>query len=102
MAATFNRIKEYLDAVGSSATFAPHGKFWDISHADFLSQDVPGVDCKHNHSPIPIVDKHDFTASSFLKVLEDPAGFCGNPQMPFGGKKLTNPTYTAKLADGTV
>lgn len=100
MAVGFGRIKEYLEKVGSGAAFAPHGKFWEITYAQFLSQNVPGVDC-HGQA-IPIIDPNDLNASAFFKILQDTAGFCGNPQMPFGGKKLTNPTYQITLSDGTV
>lgn len=107
MTISFVRVKEYLDAVGKGAGFAPHGKFWRLSYAEFMQRAVPGVTCDAQGTAIPIVSKKSLVESPFFKVLNSPpTNVCPVRvigQMPFGGPYLTDKNYPPiTLADGTV
>ncbi|MBZ9772256.1 hypothetical protein [Mesorhizobium sp. CO1-1-8] len=100
MPISFTRLQEYLNKIGPTAGNAPHGKFWNGSYQDFVSGNVPGVDCEG--AQIPIVNTADFEASAFLTILESADGFCDKPQMPAFGRKVTQPGYSIKLSDGSL
>lgn len=107
MTVSFARVKEYLDIVGKGAAFAPHGKFWRLSYADFMSHVVPGVACDSAGTTIPIVKANALLDSPFFKVLKSPpTNVCPVKvigQMPFDGPYLTDKDYPPiTLADGTV
>lgn len=105
MTISFSRVKEYLDAVGKGAGFAPHGRFWRLSYADFMKEVVPGVTCEKN-AAIPIVNTNKLLDSPFFKVLnKPPTKVCPVnviDQMPFRGPYLTDKAYPpVTLADGS-
>jgi len=73
---------------------SPHGEWWLISYQEFTTGQVPNVG-------IPIMDTTNPLQSAFYVILTDPNGFQGIPQMPEQGPFITDPGYTATLADGT-
>lgn len=111
MATTINYadIQNYLNAIADlSGVIAgsPHKIFWDIPYGSFISTNVPRAKC--NGNPVLIMNNNkvdpalDPLMSPFYRILIDPAGFCGNPQMPDGGPMITEAGYSVNLPDGSV
>jgi hypothetical protein len=104
MPISYGRLIAYLDAIAdkgiNDTANAPHDRFWKgMTRDQFVNGSVPEVHC--HGADIPIVDHGDPTSSAFFLVLKDPASFCNKPRMPKGGPLITDPGYTATLADGT-
>jgi hypothetical protein len=99
---TFAMIQAYLDAIADKANLSiddsPHGPFWRVSHKEFVGGNLPVVKCQGK--AIPLVDTKDPPNTAFrLILIKD---FCNKGQMPAGGGPfITDPDYTATLADGT-
>ncbi len=97
-------IQAYLNAIAGKAQLdaedSDHGTFWKVSYNDFKNGVVPGIKCQGN--PIPLIDKQDPGNSAFYLVLTGDKKYCSKPQMPKTGPYVTDPNYTATLADGTV
>ena len=105
---TFARVKMYLDAIADNPAdsgdinASPHGRFWNVPYAQFISSTVPGGSRVHcNNNPIPIIDQANPSQTPFFLILTDPAGFCGISQMPAGGPFITDAGYQVTLSDGT-
>jgi hypothetical protein len=105
---TFSRIQSYLDAIADNPSnvgdidISPHGRFWRVSHDDFVKGVVPGgqqVECQNK--PTPIIDSNNPAQSPFYLILTASNGFCNMPRMPKGGPFITDSDYQVTLADGT-
>ncbi len=96
---SFCDIRAYLDAIAQKNGLlanSPHGAFWRTDYRSFTTGQVPNVG-----DPIPILDPNHPLQSPFFRILVDPAGFGGLPQMPAGGPFITDAGYQVTLADGT-
>jgi hypothetical protein len=96
----FQDIKNYLTAIAKKANGSiddsPHGAFWDTDCQTFTTATVPGF------NDVPILDKANPVQSPFFVILINKTGIPKvRKQMPAGGPFLTDPNYTATLADGT-
>jgi len=101
MAITFERLKEYLNAVARRANLdvnnSRHGVFWNTSYQAFMTGIVPNKHC--NGQVVPIIDPANKVDSAFNQILRGP--WCGMPQMPKTGPFVTDAGYSVTLPDGT-
>jgi hypothetical protein len=99
----FTDIQAYLEAIANNpqdvrdVDNASHGRFWRVSHAQFLAGMIPHQTC--NGAPISIVDA-DPGKCSFYQALIGRSGFCLRGQMPKMGPFITDAGYRVTLADG--
>ena len=95
----FTDVQAYLDAIAAkngSLDDSPHGAFWQVPYATFISGNVPHVVPK-----VPIMNPQAPLESPFFVILANASGFGSNPQMPEGGPFITDAGYQVTLADGT-
>lgn len=100
---SFKDLQGYLDAIATNTGIPnppPHTAFWKKTYTDFTTGVVPNVTC-NDGSPVKIMNHAEPLNSAFYKILCDPLGFCGNPQMPAGGPFITDPGIMITLADGS-
>lgn len=99
---TFVQIKNCLDAIADANGLigsSPHGRFWDVSYQNFITGNVPHVNCQGN--PVPIIDSNAPRQSPFYLILTNPKGWCGKRQMPGGGPFITQDAFVFTLPDGS-
>jgi len=104
MAITFNRVKDYLNAIAANANLDPsnsgHGVFWNTDYNSFIYGPVPSKTC--GPTPVPIINSADKVNSAFYLILK--GSWCTAPimpQMPKTGPFVTDPGYSVDLPDGT-
>ena len=104
----FADIKSYLDAIADNVVGntdeSPHKRFWNVTYAEFVNGNIPGV--TSSGSPIaagqsiPIINKADPKNSSFFAILK--GSFAGKPQMPDGGPLITDQGFQVTVGGKTV
>lgn len=102
----FDTVKAYLDGLLELSGLFPrhHGTFWRVDYDTFkdgtVPEHAPVVTCQN--APIPIIDKVAPEKSPFYLILTDTNGWCGIPQMPFGGPFITDDNLQIPLANNTI
>ena len=98
-------IQSYLEAIANNPANqrqvddSAHGRFWNVSYAQFTTGNVPDERC--HGAAIPIVNA-DPAKCAFYQSLKAPTGFCNLAQMPKRGPFITSPGYQVTLANGVV
>ena len=100
----FSDIQMYLEAIANNpkdkrkVDNSGHGRFWNVSYAQFTTGTIPNEDC--NGASIPIVNKNP-TQCAFYQALKGKSGWCQLGQMPQAGPFITDAGYSVQLSNGT-